>query len=198
MTNISNKYYNGTVYLKEESHFRYEYVPLNLYPGQTTSYKFYDQEWINKDPNNIVAFLVDRFTNTVISNTTNYVQRYGMNYPLFLSISDYAQLPPAGYTGPYPPPTDKGKFYAIITNISNAVVNFPENRLLLQNSTVFSSVSLFVLGSLRPGQSTLAGFTLYSGSRFTDPYDISVFLVEPSENRVVSNTATVVELYRDL
>ncbi len=33
-----------------------------------------------------------------------------MDYPLFLSISDYAQAPPSGYTGPYPPPTESGRF----------------------------------------------------------------------------------------
>lgn len=197
MTNISNKYYGNTVYLKEESHLRYEYVTLNLYPGQTTSYKFYDQEWINKDPNNIVAFLVDRFTNTVISNTTNYVQRYGMNYPLFLSISDYAQLPPAGYTGPYPPPTDKGKFYAIITNISNAVYN--DTTILLKENTTSSSVTLSLPGNLRPGHGTIASFKLSPGSKLTVPYDFVAFLVQDIPGgKVVSNVASMVNRFRDL
>ncbi len=119
-----------------------------------------------------------------------------MDYPLFLSISDYGNTGPTGYTGPYPPPPERGIFYANVTNVSNKDFN---NATYLKESS--SARVPFVNSLLQPGESTTTGFYVDPGSKL-NPNDIVAFLIEPvrssGEFRVVSNTVTFVDRYRDL
>lgn len=119
-----------------------------------------------------------------------------MDYPLFFSISDYGPTGPTGYTGPYPPPPEKGVFYANVTNVSD---NYYDSATYLRESS--SDRSTFVITRLRPGESTTTGFFVRSFP-VLDPDNIVAFLVEPigsrGDFRVVSNTVTFVNRYKDL
>lgn len=113
-----------------------------------------------------------------------------MDYPLFISISDYGV---SGTTGTFPSPPKPNIFYVNITNVSGSVIN---NTFRLKESSIERYINIY-LYQFYPGDSESLEFDVSPSSELYGN-NIVVFLVEPVENRVVSNTVTFVNQYQNL